>query len=158
MNRRSSSQQYVYFDGSMIPTAVPVQRLSRSSRSFAINSAFCSRVVSYRLAFIATAITLPIKGRCLTQDSCHRGGVAASAVSLFCVVFVGMLRSEDSATIFIGQSIDHSTVLGGRDFKSSKFLPCSRNIGMLHPVSTREPPECTNLGQPRRLSRGFNDI
>lgn len=35
-----------YFDPSMMPTATPLQRLSALSRSSAMNSAFCSSVVS----------------------------------------------------------------------------------------------------------------
>ena len=86
-----------------------------------MKSAFCSSVVSYRLAFMAHQITFPIKGMCLTQESCHNGGVVAFATSFAREVVVGTLISEDSAIIVLGQSMDQSTVLGGRDLTRRWF-------------------------------------
>ena len=86
-----------------------------------MNSAFCSSVVSYRREFIAHKSVFPIKGIYLIQESCHNGGVLAFAISLPRKVDVGTLISEDSAVMVSGQSIDQSTVSGGRDLRSWRF-------------------------------------
>ena len=68
----------------------------------------------------------PIKGMYFIQESCHNGGVAAFAISLPCKGFVGTLMSEDSGVMVLGQSIDQSSVFGGRDLRRWKFWRCSR--------------------------------
>ena len=73
----------------------------------------------------------PIKGMCFIQESCHKGGVVAFAVSLPRELCVGTLISEDSGVMVLGQSIDQSTVFGGRDLRRWMFWRCSRKIGML---------------------------
>lgn len=69
---------------------------------------------------------LPIKGMYCTQESCHTGGVAAFAISFPCEVLVGTLMSEDSGVMVLGQSIDQSSVFGGRDLRRWRFWRCSR--------------------------------
>lgn len=103
-----------YRDASIIPTCVPIHWLSRVSRSLAMKSAFCSSVVSYRLAFIAVTRNFPMSGICFRKESRHSGGVAALAVSLAFELCVGTLKSDDSGFILLGHSIDQSTLLGGR--------------------------------------------
>ncbi len=68
----------------------------------------------------------PIKGMYFIQESCHDGGVAAFAISFPCKVFVGTLMSEDSGVMVLGQSIDQSSVFGGRDLRRWRFRRCSR--------------------------------
>lgn len=92
----------------MIPTGTPIQRLSRSSRSLAMNSAFCSKVVSYLEAFMAAKITFPRNGMYFNHESIHIGGVVAQAVNLP-DVFVGTLISRFSGVIVLGHSRDQST-------------------------------------------------
>ena len=93
----------------MTPTVAPIQRLSRSLKSFAMKSAFCSRVVSYLGAFMPAKMAFPRNGMCFTHESLHNGGDAASAVNLWWMDFAGTLTSAFSAVILLGQSRDQST-------------------------------------------------
>lgn len=105
----------------MIPTDVPIHWLSRVSRSAAIKSVFCSRVVTYRPAFIAVTRDFPRNGMCFSQESCHSGGTPALAVNLGEELFVGTLKSEDSGAMSLGHIMDQSTAFGGRAFRSFMF-------------------------------------
>lgn len=114
-------------EASITPTVVPMNRLTSLARSLAINSAFCSKVVTYRLAFTPATIDLPISGICFIHEFCHAGGNVALVITLLCnKAFVGTPRSADSAVRSPGQSKDQSTVFDGRDLSSAKFWRCSR--------------------------------
>ena len=96
--------------------------LSSRARSLAINSALCSRVVTYRDMFMPQTIGFPSKGICFNHESFQAGGNVDCATKLFWEeAFVGILRSEDSGVRSAGQSRDHSTLFGGKLFSRRKF-------------------------------------
>ena len=93
----------------MTPTGTPIQRLSRSVKSLAMKSAFCSKVVSYLGAFMAAKISFPRNGMCFSHESCHRGGEVVLAVNLLWMDLAGTLTCRFSAVIVLGHRRDHST-------------------------------------------------
>jgi hypothetical protein len=66
-------------------------------------------------------IDLPIKGICLIQEFCHRGGVSALSTKVSLGVEPGRDIAGVSGTIIFGQSMDQSMVFGGSALRSLRF-------------------------------------
>jgi hypothetical protein len=96
-----------------------------------MRSAFCSRVVSYRLKFIIHSRNGPSRGRPFRNEGDQLGGKSAPAMSSPRADLAGTLTLEDSGTIVAGHRRLQSIESAGRDRRSFKFSRWARKIGTL---------------------------